>query len=124
MFIPSTESTFGIIMSELYKFELKSLSEHEMSELRKLKDIRFLREVPNTVPLTGAVDSFGNEIIPKKNEYDVLVEVIPHSPGRDSQVISYLTSLTPSGRDHGTDLHSKEYQYLKENLGLTDHTND
>ena len=111
-------------MSEVYKFELKSLSEHEMSELRKLKDIRFLREVPNTVPFTGAVDSFGNEIIPKKNEYDVLVEVIPHSPGRDSQVISYLTSLTPSGRDHGTDLHSKEYQYLKENLGLTDHTND
>ena len=47
-------------MSELYKFELKSLSEHEMSELRKLKDIRFLKEVPNTVSLTGAVDSFGN----------------------------------------------------------------
>ena len=124
MFIPSTESTFGIIMSELYKFELKSLSEHEMSELRKLKDIRFLKEVPNTVSLTGAVDSFGNEIIPKKNEYDVLVEVIPHSPGRDSQVISYLSSLTPSGRDHGTDAYSKEYQYLKESLGLTDHTND
>ena len=74
-------------MSEVYKFELKSLSEHEMSELRKLKDIRFLREVPNTVPLTGAVDSFGNEIIPKKNEYDVLVEVITFTWTRQSSDI-------------------------------------
>tara|TARA_B100000945_G_C20413358_1_gene613821 strand:- start:662 stop:1048 length:387 start_codon:yes stop_codon:yes gene_type:complete len=91
-------------MTNVYKFQLDNLTGEEMTELRRLRDIRFLRtEQKNTHP---------------KFEYNVLVEVIPTTPEHDSKVIQYLTSMTLPGKDHGPDRYSSEYKLLKEELGI------
>ena len=138
-------------MTDIYKFQLDNLTGEEMTELRRLRDIRFLRTEQKTIHLSHQTDSFGNEINPTKYEYNVLVEVIPTTPEHDGKVIQYLTSMTLPQKDHGPDRFSSEYkllkkelgilpptlsdavnefedkleyEMLKENLGLKDHTND
>ena len=138
-------------MTDIYKFQLDNLTGEEMTELRRLRDIRFLRTEQKTIHLSHQTDSFGNEINPTKFEYNVLVEVMPTTPEHDSKVIQYLTSMTLPQKDHGIDRFSSEYkllkkelgilpptlsdavnefedkleyEMLKENLGLKDHTND
>lgn len=138
-------------MTDIYKFQLDNLTGEEMTELRRLRDVRFLRTEQKQIHLSHQTDSFGNEISPAKFEYNVLVEVIPTTPEHDGKVIQYLTSMTLPGKDHGPDRYSSdykllkkelgilpptlsdavnefedklEYEMLKENLGLKDHTND
>ena len=138
-------------MTDIYKFQLDNLTGEEMTELRRLRDVRFLRTEQKQIHLSHQTDSFGNEISPAKYEYNVLVEVIPTTPEHDGKVIQYLTSMTLPGKDHGPDRYSSdykllkkelgilpptlsdavnefedklEYEMLKENLGLKDHTND
>ena len=138
-------------MTDIYKFQLDNLTGEEMTELLRLRDIRFLRTEQKTIHLSHQTDSFGNEINPTKYEYNVLVEVIPTTPEHDGKVIQYLTSMTLPQKDHGPDRFSSEYkllkkelgilpptlsdavnefedkleyEMLKENLGLKDHTND
>ena len=138
-------------MTDIYKFQLDNLTGEEMTELRSLRDVRFLRTEQKQIHLSHQTDSFGNEISPAKFEYNVLVEVIPTTPEHDGKVIQYLTSMTLPGKDHGPDRYSSdykllkkelgilpptlsdavnefedklEYEMLKENLGLKDHTND
>ena len=138
-------------MTDIYKFQLDNLTGEEMTELRRLRDVRFLRTEQKQIHLSHQTDSFGNEISPAKFEYNVLVEVIPTTPEHDGKVIQYLTSMTLPGKDHGPDKYSSEYkllkkelgilpptlsdavnefedkleyEMLKENLGLKDHTND
>ena len=138
-------------MTDIYKFQLDNLTGEEITELRRLRDVRFLRTEQKQIHLSHQTDSFGNEISPAKFEYNVLVEVIPTTPEHDGKVIQYLTSMTLPGKDHGPDRYSSdykllkkelgilpptlsdavnefedklEYEMLKENLGLKDHTND
>ena len=138
-------------MTDIYKFQLDNLTGEEMTELRRLRDVRFLRTEQKQIHLSHQTDSFGNEINPTKFEYNVLVEVMPTTPEHDSKVIQYLTSMTLPQKDHGIDRFSSEYkllkkelgilpptlsdavnefedkleyEMLKENLGLKDHTND
>ena len=138
-------------MTDIYKFQLDNLTGEEMTELRRLRDVRFLRTEQKQIHLSHQTDSFGNEISPAKFEYNVLVEVIPTTPEHDGKVIQYLTRMTLPGKDHGPDRYSSdykllkkelgilpptlsdavnefedklEYEMLKENLGLKDHTND
>ena len=105
-------------MTDIYKFQLDNLTGEEMTELRRLRDIRFLRTEQKTIHLSHQTDSFGNEINPTKYEYNVLVEVIPTTPEHDGKVIQYLTSMTLPGKDHRIDRFSREYNYLKEELGI------
>tara|TARA_R100000234_G_C4976595_1_gene168765 strand:- start:212 stop:628 length:417 start_codon:yes stop_codon:yes gene_type:complete len=105
-------------MTDIYKFQLDNLSGEEMTELRRLRDVRFLRTEQKQIHLSHQTDSFGNEVSPTKYEYNVLVEVMPTTPEHDSKVIQYLTSMTLSGKDHGPDRFSSEYKLLKRELGV------
>ena len=105
-------------MTDIYKFQLDNLTGEEMTELRRLSDIRFLRTEQKTIHLSHQTDSFGNEINPTKYEYNVLVEVIPTTPEHDGKVIQYLTSMTLPQKDHGPDRFSSEYKLLKKELGI------
>ena len=105
-------------MTDIYKFQLDNLTGEEMTELRRLRDIRFLRTEQKTIHLSHQTDSFGNEINPTKYEYNVLVEVIPTTPEHDGKVIQYLTSMTLPGKDHGPDRYSSDYKLLKKELGI------
>ena len=97
-------------MSDIFKFELTNLNGEEMTELRRLRDIRFLRTEQRQIHLSSVTDDFGNEIEPSQFEYDVTVEVIPSTPEQNSKVVRYLTSMTLSGKDHGEDRFSSEYK--------------
>ena len=105
-------------MTDIYKFQLDNLTGEEMTELRRLRDIRFLRTEQKTIHLSHQTDSFGNEVNPTKYEYNVLVEVIPTTPEHDGKVIQYLTSMTLPQKDHGPDRFSSEYKLLKKELGI------
>tara|TARA_Y100000004_G_scaffold184952_1_gene234536 strand:- start:339 stop:755 length:417 start_codon:yes stop_codon:yes gene_type:complete len=105
-------------MTDIYKFQLDNLTGEEMTELRRLGDIRFLRTEQKQIHLSHQTDSFGNEVSPTKYEYNVLVEVMPTTPEHDSKVIQYLTSLTLPQKDHGSDRFSSEYKSLKRELGV------
>ena len=105
-------------MTDIYKFQLDNLTGEEMTELRRLRDVRFLRTEQKTIHLSHQTDSFGNEINPTKYEYNVLVEVIPTTPEHDGKVIQYLTSMTLPQKDHGPDRFSSEYKLLKKELGI------
>ena len=105
-------------MTDIYKFQLDNLTGEEMTELRRLRDVRFLRTEQKQIHLSHQTDSFGNEISPAKFEYNVLVEVIPTTPEHDGKVIQYLTSMTLPGKDHGPDRYSSEYKLLKKELGI------
>ena len=105
-------------MTDIFKFELTNLNGEEMTELRRLRDIRFLRTEQRQIHLSNVTDDFGDEIKPSKFEYDVTVEVIPSTPEQNSKVIRYLTSMTTSGKDHGEDRFSSEYKKLKRELGV------
>ena len=105
-------------MTDIYKFQLDNLTGEEMTELLRLRDIRFLRTEQKTIHLSHQTDSFGNEINPTKYEYNVLVEVIPTTPEHDGKVIQYLTSMTLPQKDHGPDRFSSEYKLLKKELGI------
>ena len=105
-------------MTDIYKFQLDNLTDEEMTELRRLRDVRFLRTEQKQIHLSHQTDSFGNEISPAKFEYNVLVEVIPTTPEHDGKVIQYLTSMTLPGKDHGPDRYSSDYKLLKKELGI------
>ena len=105
-------------MTDIYKFQLDNLTGEEMTELRRLRDVRFLRTEQKQIHLSHQTDSFGNEINPTKYEYNVLVEVIPTTPEHDGKVIQYLTSMTLPGKDHGPDRYSSDYKLLKKELGI------
>ena len=105
-------------MTDIYKFQLDNLSGEEMTELRRLRDVRFLRTEQKQIHLSHQTDSFGNEVSPAKYEYNVLVEVMPTTPEHDSKVIQYLTSMTLPQKDHGIDRFSSEYKLLKRELGV------
>ena len=62
-------------MTDIYKFQLDNLTGEEMTELRRLRDVRFLRTEQKQIHLSHQTDSFGNEVSPTKYEYNVLVEV-------------------------------------------------
>ena len=105
-------------MTDIYKFQLDNLTGEEMTELRRLRDVRFLRTEQKQIHLSHQTDSLGNEISPAKYEYNVLVEVMPTTPEHDSKVIQYLTSMTLPQKDHGPDRFSSEYKLLKKELGI------
>ena len=63
-------------------------------------------------------DDFGNEIQPLQYQYNVIVEILPSTEEREHKVETYLSSLTPPGKDHRIDKFSREYDYLKEELGI------
>ena len=53
-------------MTDIYKFQLDNLTGEEMTELRRLRDVRFLRTEQKQIHLSHQTDSLGNEISPAK----------------------------------------------------------
>ena len=50
--------------------------------------------------------------------YNVIVEILPSTEERESKVETYISSLTLPGKNYRIDHFSREYSYLKEELGI------
>jgi hypothetical protein len=103
-------------MNKTYKLE--DLTDKELDELQSCKDIKFVLTENHAIHNSNVTDDFGNEIQPLQYQYNVIVEILPSSEERELKVETYLSSLTPPGKDHRIDKFSREYSYLKEELGI------
>ena len=103
-------------MNKTYKLE--DLTDKEVGELQNCEDIKFVLTENHAIHNSNVTDDFGNEIQPLQYQYNVIVEILPSSEERELKVETYLSSLTPPGKDHRIDKFSREYSYLKEELGI------
>ena len=103
-------------MNKTYKLE--DLTGKEVKELQNCEDIKFVLTENHAIHNSNVTDDFGNEIQPLQYQYNVIVEILPSSEERELKVETYLSSLTPPGKDHRIDKFSREYSYLKEELGI------
>jgi len=103
-------------MNKTYKLE--DLTGKEVKELQNCEDIKFVLTENHAIHNSNVTDDFGNEIQPLQYQYNVIVEILPSTEEREHKVETYLSSLTPSGKDHRIDKFSREYSYLKEELGI------
>ena len=103
-------------MNKTYKLE--DLTDKELDELQSCEDIKFVLTENHAIHNSNVSDDFGNEIQPLQYQYNVIVEILPSSEERELKVETYLSSLTPPGKDHRIDKFSREYSYLKEELGI------
>ena len=103
-------------MNKTYK--LTDLTEKEVKELRSCEDIKFVLTEHNMIHQSHQTDDYGNEISPNQYNYNVIVEIIPSTKERESKVETYISSLTLPGKNHRIDKFSREYKYLKEELGI------
>ncbi len=103
-------------MNKTYK--LTDLTDKEVEELRSCEDIKFVLTEHHPIHQSGQTDDFGNEISPVQYNYNVIVEIIPSTKERESKVETYISSLTLPGKNHRIDHFSREYSYLKEELGI------
>ena len=103
-------------MNKTYK--LTDLTEKEVKELQSCKYIKFVLTEHNVIHQSHQTDDFGNEIKPTQYMYNVIVEILPSTEERESKVETYISSLTLPGKNHRIDHFSREYSYLKEELGI------
>jgi len=103
-------------MNKTYKLE--ELTEKEVGELQSCKDIKFVLTEHHPIHNSHVTDDYGNEIKPTQYMYNVIVEILPSTEERESKVETYISSLTLPGKNHRIDHFSREYNYLKEELGI------
>lgn len=103
-------------MNKTYKLE--ELTGKEVKELQNCEDIKFVLTEHHAIHNSNVTDDFGNEIQPLQYQYNVIVEILPSTEEREQKVETYLSSLTRPGKDHRIDKFSREYNYLKEELGI------
>ena len=103
-------------MKKTYKLEL--LTDKEVEQLRNCKDIKFVLTENHPIHQSGQTDDFGNQIQEPEYNYTVIVEILPSTEEREKKVETFISSLTLPGKDHRIDKFSREYNYLKEELGI------
>ena len=103
-------------MNKTYKLE--DLTDKELDELQSCEDIKFVLTENHAIHNSNVTDDFGNEIQPLQYQYNVIVEILPSTEEREKKVETFISSLTLSGKDHRIDRFSREYNYLKEELGI------
>ena len=103
-------------MNKTYK--LTDLTEKELKELESCEDIKFVLTEHHPIHNSHVTDDYGNEIKPTQYMYNVIVEILPSTKERESKVETYISSLTLPGKNHRIDHFSREYSYLKEELGI------
>lgn len=103
-------------MNKTYK--LTDLTDKEVKELQSCEDIKFVLTEHHPIHNSHVTDDYGNEIEPTQYMYNVIVEIIPSTEERESKVETYISSLTLPGKNHRIDHFSREYSYLKEELGI------
>ena len=103
-------------MKKTYKLEL--LTDKEVEQLRNCKDIKFVLTEHHPIHQSGQTDDFGNQIQEPEYNYTVIVEILPSTEEREKKVETFISSLTLPGKDHRIDKFSREYNYLKEELGI------
>ena len=103
-------------MNKTYK--LTDLTDKEVKELQSCEDIKFVLTEHHPIHNSHVTDDYGNEIKPTQYMYNVIVEILPSTEERESKVETYISSLTLPGKNHRIDHFSREYNYLKEELGI------
>ena len=106
-------------MNKTYKLEL--LTDKEVTQLQNCEDIKFVLTENHMIHGSHQTDDMGNEISPIEYTYNVIVKIIPSTEEREHKVETFISSLTPQGKNHRIDRFSKEYDYLKEELGIGIH---
>ena len=100
------------------QYKLSDLTDKEVGELQSCKEIKFVSTVPHPIHNSHVTDDYGNEVKPTQYKYNVVVEILSSTEEREHKVETYLSSLTLPGKDHRIDKFSREYSYLKEELGI------
>ena len=103
-------------MNKTYK--LTDLTDKEVEELRSCEDIKFVLTEHHQIHNSHVTDDYGNEVKPTQYKYNVIVEILPSTKERESKVETFISSLTLPGKNHRIDHFSREYSYLKEELGI------
>ena len=103
-------------MNKTYK--LTDLTDKEVEELRSCEDIKFVLTEHHQIHNSHVTDDYGNEVKPTQYNYNVIVEILPSTKERESKVETFVSSLTLPGKNHRIDHFSREYSYLKEELGI------
>ena len=103
-------------MNKTYKLEL--LTDKEVTQLQNCEDIKFVLTENHMIHGSHQTDDMGNEISPIEYTYNVIVEILPSSEEREHKVETFISSLTPQGKNHRIDKFSREYNYLLEELGI------
>ena len=103
-------------MNKTYKLE--ELTEEEVGQIERCEDIKLVLTEHHAVHQSHQTDDFGNEIAPTEYKYTCIVEILPSTEERESKVETFISSLTLPGKDHRIDKFSREYNYLKEELGI------
>ena len=103
-------------MNKTYK--LTDLTDKEVEELRSCEDIKFVLTEHHPIHQSGQTDDFGNQIQEPEYNYTVIVEILPSTEEREKKVETFISSLTLPGKNHRIDHFSREYSYLKEELGI------
>ena len=103
-------------MNKTYKLE--ELTEEEVGQIERCEDIKLVLTEHHAVHQSHQTDDFGNEISPTEYKYTCIVEILPSTEERESKVETYISSLTLPGKNHRIDHFSREYNYLKEELGI------
>ena len=100
------------------QLDLTDLTDKELKELRNCEDVKLVSTVNNPIHNSHVTDDYGNEIQPTRYNYDCVVEILPSTEEREKKVETFISSLTLPGKDHRIDKFSREYSYLKEELGI------
>lgn len=87
-------------MDKTYK--LHNLSKEEYDELKSCEDVYF-----------ALIENH-----PIHNTYTVTVKIKPSTEKRESKVETFIDSYSAGGKDHRIDRFSRDFDYLKQELGV------
>ena len=99
-------------------YRLNDLTKEEYDELKSCEDIDFALIENHPIANSQVTDDYGNQIEELQYTYTVLLKIKPTTKEKEQKIEKYIDSFTTGGRDHRVDRFSKEYDYLKQELGI------
>jgi len=103
-------------MDKTYK--LHNLSKEEYDELKSCEDVYFALIENHPIHNSQVIDDYGNEIKELQYTYTVTVKIKPSTEKRESKVETFIDSYSAGGKDHRIDRFSRDFDYLKQELGV------
>jgi len=99
-------------------YRLNDLTKEEYDELKSCEDIDFALIENHPIANSQVTDDYGNQIEELQYTYTVILKIRPTTEEKEQRIEKYIDSFTTGGRDHRVDRFSKEYDYLKQELGV------
>ncbi len=99
-------------------YRLHDLSENELSELKQCKDIKFALIENHPIANSQVTDDYGNQVNPLEYTHTAIMKIEKSNEERERKVETFIDSFSTGGKDHRIDRYSKEFNLLKEELGI------